>query len=137
MSVNELVPGDLLKRQKSSVWHLGVYLGNDRVLHNCPAPSGGECITSFADFAKDALVYVQQLDPQSRNEIIQRARQIVVNPRPYSYLWRNCEHTFYEIVEGVPRSPTVKTLAYCAIAAGLSVLTYKYRKEIAQLVRHA
>ena len=32
----ELKPGDVLRRWKTGVWHLGVYWGKDKILHNSP-----------------------------------------------------------------------------------------------------
>lgn len=110
-------------RQKSGVWHPGVYLGNGRVLHNSPA--AGESISVFNTFAKGMPVHVLRPNPQSRAVIMQRARQIVVAPQPYSYLWRNCEHTVYEIVEGKPRSPTVEKLLGLTAVVGLSYLALR------------
>lgn len=135
MNINELVPGDLLLRRKDPTWHRGIYLGNGQVLHNAPEPPGGESITSFANFSKGETVYVWQPSLERRAEITQRAWHIITNPKAYSYLWRNCEHTFFEITEGTPRSPTVRTLVSLAAVAGVGILPFKYRKEIAQAVR--
>lgn len=135
MNACELIPGDMLVRPKDPVWHLGIYLGNGAVLHNAPGLNGGETIASFVDFAKGQVVYVQQPSFENRAEILRRASQIFANPQPYSYLLRNCEHTFYEIVEGKPRSPTVMTLIALAAIAGAAVLAIKYRKEITRAVR--
>jgi len=126
MSVNELIPGDLLWREKSGVWHLGIYWGSGQVLHNSPAI--GECITAFPIFANGKPVHVARPNPQSRTAIIQRAGQIVANPKPYSYLWRNCEHTAYEIMEGESHSPTVGKLLALTASVGLCYLAFRYRK---------
>lgn len=138
MNAQELVAGDVLFRWKKVVWHRGVYMGNGQVLHNAPGPNDkGEHITTFADFAQGEEVRVVQPPMEHRAEILARAHQVVMNPQPYSHLWRNCEHTVYEVIEGEAKSPTVRGLVGIAALLGLAWLGYRYRKEIAGALKSA
>lgn len=132
LQVSDLIAGDMLRRPKSGVWHPGVYWGNGLVLHNCP--SKGEHLSSFIDYAKEQVVEVRRPPAEMRSAILQRASAVLANPKQYSLLWRNCEQTFYEIIEGKAYSPTVRK-AFGLVAAGtFAILTIKYRKQIARAI---
>ncbi|HEY1992715.1 MAG TPA: hypothetical protein VGH71_09660 [Gammaproteobacteria bacterium] len=131
--VADLKPGDVLRRRKTGVWHLGICLGRDKILHNSPGPGGGERLTSFGVFACGREVYVAHSNPETRHAVIGRASGILARPQAYSYVWRNCEHTVYEILEGAPRSPTVKLMdrvLSAAVVLSLAGLAFSFRKEI-------
>jgi hypothetical protein len=128
-----LVPGDILKRWKDGVWHLGIYWGNGLVLHN--SPPAGEHLSQLQEFSSDHEIVVTQPFPETRQEILQRASGVLSDPKKYSYLWRNCEHTFYQIIEGAPRSPTVQQSIAWLAAIGFGVLAIRYRKEITQALK--
>jgi cell wall-associated NlpC family hydrolase len=131
--IEDLKPGDVLRRRKTGIWHLGVYLGTDKVLHNSPDFSSGERLTPYGKFAAGREVYVAHSNPETRAEVIRRASGILAHPQAYSYIWRNCEHTVYEIVEGAPRSPTVRLMDQvlgAAVVLCLAGLLFSFRKEI-------
>ena len=119
MYIHQLVAGDLLHRKKGEVWHLGIYMGNGAVLHN--SPGVGERVTSYEEYANGQQVKAHQPDSSKRHEIMERAWQVVSNPKAYDHLFRNCEHTAFEAVEGIAKSPTAQlllvTLALLALAA--------------------
>jgi len=131
--VADLKPGDVLRRRKTGVWHLGVYLGRGKVLHNTPGIEGGERLTPYKSFAMGRDVYVAHSNPETRAAVMRRASSILAHPQTYSYVWRNCEHTVYEVVEGRPRSPTVKFMDQVltvAVLFSLAGLVYSFRKEL-------
>jgi hypothetical protein len=131
--VEELKPGDVLRRWKTGVWHLGVYLGRDRVLHNSPDFSDGECLTSYKTFALGRDVYVAHSNPGTRAAVMRRASGILAHPQAYSYVWRNCEHTVYEVVEGRARSPTVRLVdgvLFAAVLLSVAGIVFSLRKDI-------
>ncbi|HEY3645900.1 MAG TPA: hypothetical protein VGM16_11235 [Gammaproteobacteria bacterium] len=131
--IADLKPGDVLRRRKTGVWHLGVCFGPDEVLHNSPGIGGGERVTPYKIFACGREVYVAHSNPETRAAVMERASGILAHPHTYSYVWRNCEHTVYEIVEGVARSPTVKlmdTVLTCATVLALAGLAFSFRREI-------
>ena len=131
--VADLKPGDVLRRRKTGVWHLGVYVGLGEVLHNTPGVGAGEQLVPYKVFACGREVYVAHSNPETRAAVMERASGVLAHPRAYSYVWRNCEHTVYEIVEGIPRSPTVKmmdTVLTCATVLALACLAYSFRREI-------
>lgn len=131
--VQDLKPGDVLRRRKTGVWHLGIYLARDKVLHNTPGPAAGERLTSFKDFAAGREVHVAHSNPETRAEVTRRASGILAHPQAYSYVWRNCEHTVYEILEGKPRSPTVTRMdrvLTTAVVLSLAGLAFSFRREI-------
>jgi len=131
--VDRLKPGDVLRRRKSGVWHLGVCIGRDKVLHNSPGLGGGERVTSYKLFACHRPVYVAHSNPKTRAEVMDRASGILARPQAYSYVWRNCEHTVYEVVEGRAYSPTVRLMDQvlsAAVVLSLAGLAFSFRKEI-------
>lgn len=131
--VLDLKAGDVLRRRKTGVWHLGICLGPDRILHNTPGPGNGEHTTAFKAFAAGREVYVAHSNPATRSAVMQRAHGILSRPQAYSYVWRNCEHTVYEILEGTARSPTVKLMdrvLSVAVVLSLAGLAFSFRKEL-------
>ena len=116
----QLIAGDVLLRKKGEVWHFGIYMGNGWVLHN--SPEAGERITTYDEYAAGQQVKVHQPDSSGRQQIMQRAWQIVRNPKAYNHLTRNCEHTVYEAIEGIAKSPTVRTAVGIAAVIALLVL---------------
>lgn len=131
--VSDLKPGDVLRRRKTGVWHLGVYMGKGQVLHNSPDFREGERLTPYKRFALGREVYVAHSNPETRAAVIERASGILAHPQAYSYVWRNCEHTVYEIIEGVARSPTVRLMDRVLTGAtllALAGLAFSFRKEI-------
>jgi len=131
--VKDLKPGDVLRRRKTGVWHLGICLDRDQVLHNSPGPGAGERVTSYADFACGRDVFVAHSNPVTRAEVMKRASGVLAHPHAYSYVWRNCEHTVYEVLEGQPRSPTVRLMdgvVSAAVLLSLAGLAFSFRREI-------
>lgn len=129
-----LIAGDILRRWKNGVWHWGIYLGEGKVLHN--TPKEGEHVSQLADFSAGEKTYFIRPDSSKKSEILHRSSEIVASPKKYSYLWRNCEHTLYQAMEGTPRSPTAKLIVgITALVTGIVV--YKYRKQIISAIKEA
>lgn len=131
--VKDLKPGDVLRRRKTGVWHLGICLDKDEILHNSPGPGGGERVTPYKEFACGREVYVAHSNPETRSAVIHRASGLLAHPHAYSYVWRNCEHTVYELLEGRPRSPTVRLMDKvlgAAVLLSLAGLAFSFRREI-------
>jgi hypothetical protein len=131
--IGDLKHGDVLRRPKTGVWHLGVYWGDGEVLHNTPGLAGGEHLTSYKVFAAGREVHVAHSNPETRAAVMERASGILAHPQAYSYVWRNCEHTVYELMEGTARSPTVRLMDQVLSAAALLSLAgiaFSLRKVI-------
>ena len=64
-----------------------------------------------AQYANGEQVKTHQPESSKRQEIMTRAWNIVRNPKAYDHLTRNCEHTAYEAIEGMAKSPTLRLLA--------------------------
>jgi hypothetical protein len=131
--VDDLKAGDVLRRRKTGVWHLGVYVGRDEVLHNSPGLGGGERITSYTAFGLGQEVFVAHSNQETRDAVMERASGILAHPQTYSYVWRNCEHTVYEVIEGRAYSPTVRLMDQMLAAAvllSLAGIVFSFRKEI-------
>jgi hypothetical protein len=133
-----LKPGDVLRRWKTGVWHLGIYLGEGQVLHNVPGPGGGERMAPLHSFAAGQELQVARGNPKQRQEVMRRASAILTHPRSYSYVWRNCEHTAYEILEGAARSPTVQRTSTAVALAAVAVLAgsaWLFRRQFGRGLR--
>jgi len=129
MSVNilgHLLPGDLLERPKGPVTHMGIYLGNGRVLHN--TPGYGEHETSFSEFVKDKEVAVYQPPQYMRDHILHNASAVLADPKQYFLLTNNCEHTVRRIVE--EQSYSRQLIIWGLIATTLIGTIYLLRKAI-------
>ena len=89
-SIDELEVGDVLLRRKSSVMHVGVYVGDDQVFDN--APGRGESLVDFETFSKGNPVFV--IPTHHPPEAVQaQVREILRNPKRYHLLNQNCEHS--------------------------------------------
>ena len=98
-----LEPGDILKRSKApGVIHVGVYLGNDKVLHNAPAT--GECVCSVEEFSNGEKLNIEKPPYYLRLTILNNAALLLQSPSDYNLLINNCEHTVSKVVTGVARS---------------------------------
>ncbi|MEX0899280.1 MAG: lecithin retinol acyltransferase family protein [Gammaproteobacteria bacterium] len=104
-----LQAGDLIRRRKGLVWHWGVYLGPGRVLHNTPVR--GEHVSTMEAYADGETVERFSVQDSDRPTILARAANIAANPKQYSYLWRNCEHTVVSLYSNEERSPTVEMVS--------------------------
>jgi len=121
-----LLPGDHLERPKGPVNHMGIYLGNGRVLHN--APGYGEHETSFSEFAKDKEVTVYQPPQYMRDHILHNASAVLADPKQYFLLTNNCEHTVRRIGEG--QSYSRQLIIWGLITTTFVVTVYLLRKAL-------
>jgi hypothetical protein len=106
--------GDLLTCTKlvGLITHRGAYVGHDAVLTN--TPEKGEHLTSVSDFADGKAVEVCRTGA-NQVAVIQRVRKILANAKRFDPIKRNCEHTTYDAIEGVPKSPQVILWAVVAL----------------------
>ena len=101
----DLKPGDIVRRRKGPVMHVGVVVGEDRILHNLPGR--GEHVVSFDEFARGRRVYVESQSPEAglRARACGRTPMHAPERRGYNLLSNNCEHTVHRAVDGSPASP--------------------------------
>lgn len=118
--MSRALPGDIVQRRKGMVMHTGLVLRDGRVLHN--TPGGGEHITSLVEFANGHRVRVRRRDYDQRGRALDGADQLLRNPRRYSLLTNNCEHTAYRASEGRSRSPQLAGWLLTAGVAGVTLL---------------
>lgn len=133
MFLYQLIAGDVLHRWKNGVWHLGIYMGNGQVLHN--SPGVGERTTTLEAFAAGHQIYAWQPESTDRAEIMCRAWDIIIDPKPYDHLTRNCEHTVFEALQGKAKSPTVQKFLWGIGISTALVACVAYRKEIVKTLR--
>jgi len=95
-SIDQLNVGDVLLRRKLLVMHVGVYLGDDNVLHN--APSQGQNKTSLDMFTQGGETFFvsSNLGPE---RILSNAEKILKQKKDYHLFKRNCEHTIHQVLE--------------------------------------
>jgi hypothetical protein len=98
--------GDLLTRPKTIgiVAHVGIVVGPDTVLHN--TPEKGEHLATVRDFANGYPVRVYSTGANGMT-VQSRCRTTIAKRRKYHALLRNCEHTAYEVLCGIAKSPQV------------------------------
>ena len=112
--------GDILMRSKALgvVTHLSAAVSTNVVLHN--TPERGEHIASVEEFAAGQTVTVKRtgVNPFA---VVDRARKILARPQKYHPVARNCEHTVYEVIYGVAKSPQFIFWAVVMIVVGIIV----------------
>ena len=120
-STPTLLPGDVVRRPKGPVTHVGIVLDNGMVLHN--SPSRGEHVSTLAEFSRGRPVSVERLGTSERLRLLARAGS---QGQRYDLLRNNCEHTYYRSREGRPRSPQLLswTLGLAGAVAGTVVLRH-------------
>lgn len=111
----QLSIGDILYRRKSMVMHVGIYLGQDRILHN--TPKGGEHQVSFLDFAQDKPVFAQ-FSGISPEQLLLRAQNILAQPSHYNLLKNNCEHTTNQVLGEAAFSKQLSEIEAWALIGG-------------------
>jgi len=110
--VSELEVGDVLLRRKTSVMHVGVYIGNNQVFDN--APGRGESLVSFSTFAKQNPVFV--IPGQLPADTIQEnVRQRLQNPKRYHLFSQNCEHSVRRVLGSAGASVQLREVEEWAI----------------------
>ncbi len=109
--------GSILSVQRSLYQHVGAYLGNGLVLQNS-RPRGEEIVT-IQKFSEGTSFTVKDPGPICEFSFLDRAYAIANNPRRYSFLSNNCEHTVTKALYGVARSPTIQ---FASIVMALGVL---------------
>jgi len=103
--------GDLLTRPKllGLLDHAGVVVAPDTVLHN--TPDKGEHLATVREFSAGHPVTVVRTgtDPLTIRE---RCRRILSRPKRYDAISRNCQHTAFETLTGLARSPYVHAVLF-------------------------
>lgn len=114
--MNTLSIGDFLLRPKFlGVTHVGVWMGGGAVFHN--APGRGEHISSLAEFARGAPVWIQPKNADS-STVINRVRSKLSRPHEYDLISNNCEHAANEVVTGKPFSDQLCAVVVIAMVIG-------------------
>ncbi|BBN59792.1 hypothetical protein EI16_03130 [Hydrogenovibrio marinus] len=124
---NKLKPGDLLYRKKGIVEHAGVYLGQDRVIHN--SPNGNTQITSLKDYSneKEVKVISNNFTKAQQENLITEAENYLSIDKKYNLLNFNCEHLASAFLEEKPSS---KQLQGAALGAGTAfALAHKMKSN--------
>jgi len=90
--------GYLLYRTKGFVEHCGIYVGNNKVLHN--SPKNGLEITSCEDFAKGLGVKVIKTEIEDSSVLTKRIQEIISSNTRYNFALNNCEHLATFLIYG-------------------------------------
>jgi hypothetical protein len=143
----EIKPGNIIKRRISRIfWHMGIYIGNDKVIHYHNPGRGKkadkgimgkgaatirqESLEKFAEEGK-VFIHAEPVDEAHGKEVIKKAKNFYKNPRDYNgqynLVTKNCEH-FATTCFGEGYSPmkqTTKTAVAIAVAVGTAVAARK------------
>jgi hypothetical protein len=117
--------GDFLFNDKAygMVKHVGVLVGPDVVLQNTPRK--GEHICSLKEFSGEGPVAVYP-SGADHMQVLERTRRILVAPKKYNAVLRNCEHTAYEVTLGSAKSPQVEKVIKMAANLVLSMALARF-----------
>lgn len=109
--------GDILTRPKALgfVQHTGVALGPNAIFENTPGK--GERLSSLQEFAAGKPIQVRRTgaDPSA---VMDRCRRALANPKKYDIFSRNCEHSAFEVISGLAKSPQLWFILGLFAAAG-------------------
>lgn len=109
--------GFLLYRNKGFVEHVGVYLGQNQVLHN--SPSGNIEIINLETYADGKAVKVIETGEHDHTILQQRLTQILTQGGPYHVIANNCEHIAHFLIFGRKSSPQIQAALVGAVIVGL------------------
>ena len=98
--------GAILEIQKTFYKHVGVYIGDGKVLHNHSVR--GEEIVPPHTFSQGNIIMVRPGVVQDPYAFIRRVQSIALNPEPYSWFSNNCDHTVHKAVYGKSWSPQLE-----------------------------
>lgn len=117
--------GDVLTRSKvfGFVDHAGVLVAPNTVLQN--TPERGEHAVTVEEFSAGQAIRVSRVgaDPAI---IGARSQRILTNPRRYHPFFRNCQHTVYETVTGIAKSPYV-VIVFVLVCLAILFLWSRHR----------
>ncbi|GAA6169764.1 lecithin retinol acyltransferase family protein [Sessilibacter corallicola] len=113
----KLKTGDLLYRSKGFVEHAGVYLGNDKVIHN--KPDGNVEITHINQYSKGKTVKVVEVNNCNIEDLKNRLYQLLRSDVRYRLTHQNCEHIANLLVRGRAYSPQIRSAIIGALIAAL------------------
>jgi len=108
--------GDTLSRSRGAFTnHVGVYLGNGRVLHN--TPENNPHISDFASFTNNQPVTIKNngLNPRL---VFERVKQVLSSNLKYDLLTNNCDHTTSFVTKGYKYSGQLLACIIATIGAG-------------------
>ena len=114
---NSLKTGDLLYRSKGIVQHVGVYWGDQQVLHN--QPPKGVLVTHYEEYAQGKSVKVIKINHDNQELLVTRLQEIMDSGNNYHLLANNCEHLANYLINGRKNSPQLQATLLCALAGGI------------------
>ena len=114
---HEPVAGDMVRVKLGSIYHYGVYVGDDEVIQFGLAPQARTtikdsevevCTSNVAAFLHGGFLEVVKLDKEEQKKRIPAQKTVELarsrlGEKGYSILYNNCEHFAYECVLGEKR----------------------------------
>lgn len=125
-----LTPGDVLYREKGLVEHAGVYLGQERVIHN--VPNGNTQITSLEDYSNGKTIKVisNNLTEPQQKTLATNVEHYLSIDKNYNLLKFNCEHLATTLLDGAPSSKQIQGAALGALSALLLATKSKSKNAL-------
>ncbi|BCV42347.1 lecithin retinol acyltransferase family protein [Shewanella algae] len=108
-------PGQVLKIQYTGYKHYGIYIGNDKVIHNSKKFGRIEEIT-LHDFADNRKIQASSIQSDNPLIAIQTAKKYI--GLPYNLFAENCEHFVRMTCGLVKESTQVQKYLISAIGVG-------------------
>lgn len=114
-AIEQVSIGEQLFRRKGMVMHVGVYIGNQLILHN--TPDKGEHSVDFDTFANGKTVYARPTN-MIPYRVVAKAQQLLASPAKYQLFKRNCEHTASSLINDSPQSAQLQEIEAWALIGG-------------------
>lgn len=113
--------GDLLYRSKGLVEHVGVFLGNNKVVHS--SPDYGISIDTLDDFSKNKTVKIVSVTDSNKNELATRLQRLLSYDSNYDLFANNCEHVASYLINGRKLSPQLQASIALSLFGGILAFT--------------
>ncbi len=123
---SEIQRGALVYRRKGPVMHVGISLGDGRVLHN--TPRRGEHISTLEEFACGKPIRISPVSTEAEARL--EHLDMEAFERSYNLITNNCEHTASRAARGQASSPQLEKVAVGASLAVAAMSLLIFRKSL-------
>lgn len=121
--IRELIPGDMIRTDTGRYYHMGIYIGNEQVIHFAGPDAHRLTDASMATIRQDSLEhfamqgkievrdysFIERFKKHSRKKTVEKAKEHL-GEGGYDIIYNNCEHFANLCVFGVPFSTQIDNM---------------------------
>lgn len=120
--------GTTISTWKSAYWHEGVARGDGTVLHNAPG-IGEQVIPEWLFVGNSQFRVIEPPEGFDYVSFVSRVQQRISNPRSYSLLSWNCQHTVSWVLTGKAESKQLQMYVLGAVILTTGVAAIAYARK--------